>query len=301
VIVSTEEFVDALDEVAWFMDEPTATSSAIPMYYLTKEIKKEVKVVLTGQGADEPLAGYQRYYGERLYRGGFKYLGWIGNFMDLFPRNEKLKRAFRCFSIKDDFERILNYYYLFTPSQKRMLLKDGIINNLNEGLVFRLFKEYGPNDSLGRMLFMDTRSWLPDDLLMYGDKSTMINSIEARVPFLDKDLIKFVEKVPSHFKLSLTMQGKYLHKTACQKWLPESVIKRKKVGFATPIDQWFRGQMGGYVRDQLLDGKICKELFNVDYVGKMLHEHIAGRSDYQRQLFSLLMLERWCQKFSVVI
>lgn len=301
LIVSESEFIDALENVAWFMDEPTATSSAIPLFYLTSEIKKEVKVVLTGQGADEPLAGYPRYYGERLYQYGFKYMGWFKPVIDFLPRNEQLKRAFRCFSIHDDFERILNYYYLFTPAQLRTLYKKTVVNNLREGLIYKLFNAYKPDDSLGRILFIDTRAWLPDDLLVYGDKATMINSIEARVPILDKELIAFIEKIPSRFKLSSTMQGKYLHKKACEKWLPDSVLKRKKTGFATPVDQWFRGEMSGYVRERLLSGGFCAGLFNKAYIENMIHEHATGRTDFQRQLFSLLMLEMWGKKFSVSI
>jgi asparagine synthase (glutamine-hydrolysing) len=300
VIIDNMDFIHVLDEVAWFMDEPTATSSAIPLYYLTKEIRRDVKVVLTGQGADEPLAGYPRYRGERLYDCGFGHLCCLQPAIEKLPRQERLKRAFRSFSYSDPFERFMAVYYLFTPQQQQQLLKEPLPCPPNP-LLARLFGEYRPEDSLGRMLYMDTRAWLPDDLLIYGDKATMINSIEARVPILDKDLIRFIESMPSRYKLSFLMNGKHIHKKACEKWLPPFVIKRPKKGFDTPIDNWFRNELGGYVRDQLLGGEVCRRLFNPSFVEEMMERHRAGKENFQRQLFALLMLEKWAERFKVDI
>lgn len=298
VIIDDLDFVEVLDEVAYFMDEPTATSSAIPLYYLTKQIKNDVKVVLTGQGADEPLAGYPRYRGERLYQYGFGHLSCLQPMIEKLPRQERLKRAFRSFSHHDTFDRFMAVYYLFSQDQQAALLKEPIPSLANP-LLERLFAEYHADDALGRMLYMDTRAWLPDDLLIYGDKATMINSIEARVPILDKDLIGFIESMPSKYKLSFQLNGKFIHKKACEKWLPSFVIKRPKKGFDTPIDRWFRKELGGYVRDQLLGGTVCKYLFNASFVEDMMTRHRSGKDNFQRHLFALLMLEKWAQKYQV--
>lgn len=300
IVIDTTDFIKVLDEVAWFMDEPTATSSAIPLYYLTREIRKDVKVVLTGQGADEPLAGYPRYRGERLYQSGFKHLGFLQSLVEKLPRQEPLKRAFRSFQQHDAFERFLSVYWLFNPSQKQALLKEPL--PWNGALTLRkLFELYTADDSLGRMLYMDARAWLPDDLLTYGDKATMINAIEARVPILDKELIAFIETMPSKYKLSLSLQGKLVHRKACEKWLPSFVLRRSKKGFATPIDKWFRNEMGGYVRDQLLGGKVCRGLFNEKAIETMIASHRVGRENFQRHLFALLMLEKWACKFNISV
>ena len=296
VIIDDADFIKVLDEVAYFMDEPNATSSAIPLYYLTKEIKNDVKVVLTGQGADEPLAGYPRYYGERLYHYGFRHLGFLQPLVERLPRQEQLKRAFRSFSRHDVFDRFMAVYYLFSPLQKAALLKVPIPQRTNP-LLEKLFREYGEADVLGSMLYMDTRAWLPDDLLIYGDKATMINSIEARVPILDTDLIRFIETIPSKYKMSFGLKGKYIHKKACEKWLPSFVIKRPKKGFATPIDKWFRKELSGYVREQLLGGVVCSAIFEASFVEDMIRKHASGKENFQRHLFALLMLEKWAQKF----
>ena len=300
IVIDDADFIRALDDVAWLMDEPTATSSAIPLYYMTQVIKKEVKVVLTGQGADEPLAGYPRYWGERLYGLGFKHLRCLRPQVEKLPRQERLKRAFRCFCIEDTFDRYMHIYYLFNPEQKRALLKNGIPQERNP-LLSRLFHQYDAGDDLGRMLYIDTRSWLSDDLLLYGDKATMINSIEARVPILDRDLVSCIESIPSSLKLSWRLEGKYIHKIACRKWLPRFVLKRPKKGFATPIDQWFRTELSRYIRNQLLGGRVSRLLFNASFIEEMIHKHQSGMENFQRHLFALLMLERWAERFNVNI
>lgn len=300
VVINETDFLKVLDEVAWFMDEPTATSSVIPLYYLTKEICREVKVVLTGQGADEPLAGYPRYFEERLYRAGFRYLRFVYPVVEALPRQEQLKRAFRSFMQENDFARFMNVYYLFDPMQKKALLKTPI-NEERNALLEKLFNQYRPNDNLGRMLYIDTRAWLPDDLLIYGDKASMINGIEARVPILDRNLVELIESMPSSLKLSWTLQGKYIHKKACEKWLPLDIIKRRKKGFATPIDKWFRNELSGYIKEQLLSGRICRQLFNESMVKNMVDKHQTGKEDHQRHLFALLMLEKWAERYSINI
>lgn len=300
VIIDNYDFIDVLDKVACFMDEPTATSSTIPLYYLTKVIKRDLKVVLTGQGADEPLAGYPRYWGERLYRIGFKHIAKLQPLIEILPREEQLKRAFRSFCHHDTLERFMSIYYLFNPKQLKALLKEPLPID-RDILISKLFYQYSAKDNLGRMLYIDTRAWLPDDLLIYCDKTTMINSIEARVPFLDKDFIHFIESMPSKFKLSLRLKGKLIHKKACEKWVPFFVIKRSKKGFATPIDKWFRNELGGYIKDQLLNGKIGRRLFNTSYIDTMISKHQSGKENFQRHLFALLMLEKWAQQFDITV
>ncbi len=129
----------------------------------------------------------------------------------------------------------------------------------------------------------------------------MVNSIEARVPILDRELIYFIESIPSKFKLSWRLKGKFIHKKACEKWLPSFVIKRPKKGFTTPIDKWFRKEMGGYVKDQLLNGRISRRIFNTSTIEDMIRKHQCGKENFQRHLFALLMLEKWAGKFNVII
>ena len=147
------------------------------------------------------------------------------------------------------------------------------------------------------MLYVDTRVWLPDDLLLYGDKLSMAHSLEARVPFLDVEFLEFVETIPSNLKLR-GMTGKYIHKKAMAKWFPRRIIRRKKKGFATPMDQWLQNGLTGYVRESLLDGSSAsREYFREGVVERMIDEHASGRVNYQRQIFALLTFEIWSRIF----
>lgn len=299
VIIDNEDFINMLNDAVYILDEPIATSSSIALYYLTKEIKKDVKVVLTGQGADEPLAGYPRYYGERLYNMGFKYLGSFSSIIEMVPRNERIKRAFRSFSEKDAYQRFINVYSLFNNYQKNNLLRISIAEDIP--IHKELFDCLDIKDNLAKMLFIDTRTWLSDDLLIYGDKMCMANSIEARVPILDVELVEFIETIPSKYKLSITMKGKWIHKIAAQKWLPDYVIKRKKKGFLTPIDKWFQNELFGYVKDTILNGITAKALFNKSYLEYVLTAHYQKKENFQRHILALLMLELWAKRFKILI
>ena len=131
-------------------------------------------------------------------------------------------------------------------------------------------------DPLSQMLFVDTRANLPDDLLMVADKTAMANSLEARVPFLDYRLIEFIETLPPTLKLR-GLRGKYLHKKAIEKWLPKTIVYRKKKGFENPVDQWLRSEMRSYIGDCLLsDRAAVRRYFNPDYIQRLVEDHESG-------------------------
>jgi asparagine synthase (glutamine-hydrolysing) len=148
-------------------------------------------------------------------------------------------------------------------------------------------------DPLTQMLYIDTRANLPDDLLMVGDKTSMANSLEVRVPFLDRRLVEFIETLPPQLKLN-GWTGKYLHKKALKKWLPRDVVYRKKKGFAHPIANWLRTSMKPLVEDCLLsEDSSLGRYFNRDYIRHILAAHWSGREHYMRQIYLLLSLELW--------
>jgi asparagine synthase (glutamine-hydrolysing) len=153
-------------------------------------------------------------------------------------------------------------------------------------------------DPLAQMLYVDTRLWLPDDLLLVGDKMAMAESIEMRVPFLDRQLVEFVESLPTAYKLRRGVR-KHVHKRAMEPLLPAQIIHRRERGFETPVGRWLRGrEMGDYAREVLLDpGGLCAGLMRRDAVAAMLDRHRSGEGDHTRQLFGLLSLELWSRRF----
>ena len=301
--ISARDYTDFFAESFWYLEEPVLSTSTFAFYYLSKLAREHVKVVLTGQGADEPLAGYDRYRGEKLAAS----LGWLAGsplsrrLVGALPRAEKLKRAARSLSERDPVTRFAEIHLLFPEADRRALLRPEVARMLHgfdiRGPFRPLQSEVSHLDPLAQLLYADTRLSLPDDLLMYGDKMSMANSLEARVPLLDLDLVEFIESLPVSLKLR-GMTGKYVHKRACERWLPVSTVRRRKKGFATPVDVWFQKSLDGFVRDTILaPGAACGEYFDPAFIGRMLDEHGARRRDHRRRIFALLSFELWHRRF----
>lgn len=304
-VISANEYAGFLPRSLWYLEEPVATPSALAFYWICRLAREHVKVVLTGQGADEPFAGYPRHLAE--YHGGWYRLlpdglrsGIVTPLVDRLPRNEQLKRAVHSLGAREPLERLTRVYTIFDDDLKRRLYRNGLAKDLFPAAV-EAVQEWQQDvrqlDGLSQMLYVDARFSLPDNLLMYGDKMSMATSLEARVPFLDLDLMSLVESLPPRFKIRGRKQ-KYLLKQAVARWIPQEIIQRKKIGFATPVDQWFAGELRGYIGEQLLDaGSACGHYFEPAQVRQMIADHESGRHDYKRHLFVLLTFELWHKQF----
>jgi asparagine synthase (glutamine-hydrolysing) len=218
-------------------------------------------------------------------------------------RMERLKRGVASLDEPDMLTRLIKIYSFFSAEMKGHLYT-GALKQAFEAdhygtrhALSRLQNNVKHLDPLSQMLYIDTRASLPDDLLMVGDKTSMANSLESRVPFLDYRLVQFVESLPPDLKLN-GFNGKYLHKKAAEKWLPKNIVYRKKKGFANPIEDWFRVGMKNYVEECLLssDSAIAR-YFNQDYIRKILILDRSGKEQYRRQIYLLVSLELWHRKF----
>lgn len=306
ILLDSVDYQEFLTKTIWHLEEPIATTSTLPMYFVCQLARQHVTVVLTGQGADEPLAGYHRYYGERygyFYRRLPKMLRnqVVRPLVEALPRQERIKRAVRSLGINEIDERFAKVYAVFTDEMKRALWRPEqrpMTPNCQAAEVVSYWRQGVESlDELAQMAYVDARLSLSDDLLMYGDKMSMANSIEARVPFLELEYMALAESLP----VSLRIRGwtrKYIHKKAIAKWLPKTIIDRPKRGFETPIDRWFRSELSGYVRDTLLaPDSACQIYFNPGALDSLIRDHASGRQDNRRQLFSLLMFELWHRQF----
>jgi asparagine synthase (glutamine-hydrolysing) len=300
------DYQQMLQKAVWHLDEPIATMSALAMYSVCQLAREHVTVVLTGQGADEPFAGYPRYLGER-YGGLYRRLSppvrdhVIRPLVESLPRRERLKRAVRSLGTVDITKRFAQVYAVFSETMKAALWQPGLVGRDALQRVHEVIDYWRRGiedlDPLVQMAYVDTRLSLSDDLLTYGDKMSMAASVEARVPFLDLEYMRVVEKLPPGLRIH-GRTHKYIHKKAIAKWLPQNVIDRRKRGFETPLDRWFRSELSGYVRDLLLSAdSACLMYFRPEAIESLLAEHQDGRQDHQRQLFSLLMFELWHRQF----
>jgi asparagine synthase (glutamine-hydrolysing) len=308
MIVSPRDYERYYERYLWDLEEPVGNETAAAFYFVSLIARQKVKVVLTGQGADEPWAGYDRYKGVKLSQIYSRLPNFVTGYMvrplvGRFSSNEKVRRAAESLDEQDLLSRFIKIYSFYTSGMKEKLFQPWIREEIStdgiearEGLR-RLQADVAGLDPLTQMLYIDTRASLPDDLLMVSDKTSMANSLEARVPYLDYRLVEFIESLPPHLKLK-GMQGKYLHKKALEKWLPREVIQRKKKGFANPINQWLRASMQRYVGDCLLsDSSATRRYFNQDYIRSLVAQHEAGEQNYLRHIYLLISFELWHQKF----
>ena len=308
MIIGPKDYMDYYKTYIWDIEEPVGNETAAAFYFVSKLASSQVKVALSGQGADEPWGGYHRHLGVKLSSYYSRIPAALSDtmariIMKYVPKNARLKRAVTSLSEQDLKKRFVNIYSFFSERMKKELFLPEIQSHLGKELhlihhrMDEILEEVGGNDILNQMLYLDTRTNLPDDLLMVGDKTSMTNSLEMRVPFLDYRLVEFIETLPSNMKIR-RLERKYLHKNALRKWLPEKNISKKKKGFANPIDNWLRQGMAPYLEDILLSsGSGVRHYFSRKYIEKLYRLHLEGKEDYYRQLYLLLSFELWHRQF----
>jgi asparagine synthase (glutamine-hydrolysing) len=298
-IEMTSDAILQLPKIIYYMDEPIADLASLPLFILFNEARKSVKVIITGEGGDELFGGYPRYV-----------LNKIDAFLDRFP--EKMRLLFSIFAfipfISQRNRRILrrlirripdirlkNLLWVsnFNDTELRSLLRVPPDGNPLEKLVKELdigeFKTY-----LDEAMALDLRMWLVDDILMKVDKTSMANSVEARVPILDHRVVEFLSSLPSNFKIR-GIRTKFLFKEVLKKVLPEEIIKRRKVAFRIPASEWLKREWLPLFKENLLDrpSSLLKEFFNMEYIKELFQNHISGVEDNSQKLFNLLCLDLW--------
>jgi asparagine synthase (glutamine-hydrolysing) len=308
LIIGAEDYRKYYERYLWDLEEPVGNESAVAFYFVSLLASRKVKVALTGQGADELWAGYGRHQGAKssaLYARLPRALtaGIIQPLVKRFSKNETLRRAAVSLNDPDVLTRFVKIYSFYSQEMKQHLFRPWLCEQIStNGVEARralqgLQRDVSSLDPLTQILYLDTRTNLPDDLLMVGDKTSMANSIETRVPLLDYRIVEFAESLPPEMRLQRS-QAKYLHKKAVEKWLPEDVVNRPKKGFSNPVDKWLRDAMSKYVQECLLtERSACMQYFNPDYIHRLLSDHAGGRQNYMRHIYLLISFELWHQRF----
>jgi asparagine synthase (glutamine-hydrolysing) len=304
--------MDVLPTLVEHYGEPYADSSAIPTYYVAKETRKHVTVALNGDGGDECFAGYERYAAMRLAERYHKLPGvlrdsFIGRTINMLPSSEirrsrvrDVKRFIRAASLPK-VERYMRWVSVFDAETQAELYSDNFrretFNASAAQFLQPWFTKANGAGIVDAVLLADTMTYLPNDLLVKVDIATMAVSLEARSPFLDHHVIEFAASLPEGLKLR-GLTTKYLLKRVLTRLLPAENLKRRKMGFGVPIGHWFRGEMQGFLRETLLSEKALKRgYFKPEAVTRLVEQHTSGTRDYAHQLWTLLMLELWFQRF----
>ena len=311
VVVSPEEFFAALPDLIWHEDEPIAHPSSVPLYFVSRLAAQHVKVVLTGEGSDELMAGYARYrktilnlaVGERYHRmvpAGVRDLirGQIAG-MSASKLRAKLSRTF--LSLSPDIESIYfdNFAVFPRSDQHRLLTRDTMdrIGSIDPYAgVRRVLGETDANSLLDRLLYADIKTYL-HELLMKQDQMSMAASLESRVPFLDHKLVEFTSSLPERLKLR-RWTTKYVLRQSMKGVLPEQILTRPKMGFPVPIATWFRGPYAQVLDEYVLGSRATdRGIFNADTVRTLVNEHQRGVANHSERLWSLVNLEMWFRRF----
>ena len=302
VTITKSTFEEMLPKIVASLEEPVATSSIVPMYFVCQRARQDVKVALVGQGPDELFGGYRRHLGVR-YRalwGGLP--SWVRTPISTtvagLRRNETLKRGVHSLAIPDRMRRYQNVLSLMPGDQVDGLFHEGLLPRGTGDIILNCWEDMSElmenTDELGGLQFLEVRSTLPDELLMYADKLSMAHSLELRVPFVDKEIVEYVERLPASLKVR-NGSRKWLHRQVCRTFLPESIVKRPKRGFASNVvDKWFSDAFGNKMADSLLDSSSrIYQYLRPQAVRELFTQHSAGRNDNHKVLFSLVVFEEW--------
>jgi asparagine synthase (glutamine-hydrolysing) len=302
VFVTSQEFRDFIPSLVWHMDEPVTESAAISLFFVSRLAREDVVVVLSGEGSDEVFGGYPIYkYMQALERyrrlpAGLRrslinpLLNRLGGKWDKYTElsNQPLAKRYTGVSFYD--MPVKNALY-------RPEIRAQFNGSAMPGLVSRYYDSTEGLDPLLRMMYLDVKSWLPDDLLIKADKMTMATSVELRVPFLDHRLVELGGRIPPRFRIK-SWETKYVLKKALEPYLPKEILYRGKMGFPTPLAMMFKGQLKGYVEEVLGSDRFAdRGYFRPEAVRSMLREHAAGERDHHRVLWQLLVLEEWHRRF----
>jgi asparagine synthase (glutamine-hydrolysing) len=302
VTITRSIFEQALPKIVTSLEEPIATSSIVPMYFVCERARQDVKVALVGQGPDELFGGYRRHLGVRYGALWARLPGWmrtpISSTVAMLPRNEMLKRGIYSLAIPDRMRRYQHVLSLLPGGQVDGLFQDGLLGPNSGDTVLECWGDLADlmtaTDELGGLQFLEVRSTLPDELLMYADKLSMAHGLELRVPFVDKEIVEYVERLPANFKVRNGSQ-KWLHRQVCRTYLPHSIMKRPKRGFAVNVvDDWFRSAIDNKMADTLLDSSSMIYLYlRPTRVRELFEQHVSGQHDNHKILFSLVLFEEW--------
>jgi asparagine synthase (glutamine-hydrolysing) len=300
--ISQDHLMDELPALVRFRDGPVAEPSDIPIYLLSKEARKSVKMVLTGEGSDEILGGYPKHVWER-FAGAYQWIPRALRTHLLEPligslpyEYRRAKTAVVNLGLDDTLERMPRWFGALSRHEYQRLIALSAPTVSRDAPQFAV--EEG-NTALRTILYFDQTSWLPDNLLERGDRMTMAASLEGRMPFLDHELAAFVSTLPDTWRVQGRTTKRILRE-AMQRLLPASILNRPKVGFRVPVNEWFRGPMRDYLFDHLTGpASRTRGYYREDALQSVLNEHVRGRQNHEKLLWCLLNLEIWHRQYGI--
>ena len=294
-VISSETFWESIPHVQYIMDQPLADPSCIALYFVSKLASKYVTVVLSGEGADELFGGYNIYH-EPLSLYKYQKIPKIfrralATIAEAIPINFKGKN-FIIRGSKDLSERFIGNAFMFSEKEKKKLLKEFSIASSPQDFCKQFYEKTQNYDDISRMQYMDINLWMVGDILLKADRMSMANSLELRVPFLDRKVFDVAKIIPSRLKVN-NKNTKVALRKAASKHLPKFTAEKKKLGFPVPIRVWLREDKYYKAVKDMFNSKIANEFFNTDVLNKYLELHFAGKKDNSRKIWTIYIFLVW--------
>ncbi len=302
-LINADDFFESIDKVQYYADEPTANLSAVPLYFLSKLASKDVKVVLSGEGADELFGGYTSYDEDEKLKKYRKLPFFIRKFFKLIisPLPQFHGKNFLTKGGSKIEDYFIGQAFVFDNKEANQILTDKYKSDLKyQDITKPYFDKVKDKDDLTKMQYLDMNLWLPNDILLKADKMSMANSLELRVPILDKEVFKLASTIPTEYKLSHGTT-KYILRKSASKRIPESWYKRRKKGFPVPIIKWFREEKYYNIVKKMFEEDFTKEFFDQQKLLKMLEKHYKGQKNYCRKIWNVYVFLVWYKKFFIEI
>ena len=297
-LITPDEFFDIVSDVQYYSDEPHANLSAVPLYYLSKLARKDVKVVLSGEGADELYGGYDSYYTSNLFNTYQKVIPYgLRNKIKNIANKKKYFKG-QQFLIKAG-SKVEDWYvgqaFIFDDSEANDILKD----EYKTDIIFKditkpYFEKVKDKSDIIKKQFLDMNLWLPRDILLKADKMTMANSLELRVPFLDKVVFEHSLTIPDKYK-----SQKMCLRKASELSVPEEWAKRKKKGFPVPFSMWIRQEKYYKKIKDIFSSDYVKEFFNQEDILKLLEDHYKSIKNNGRKIYTIFCFLIWYKRYFI--
>lgn len=300
--VSADEFFDAVPEIQYYMDEPLPNPSEIPLYFLAKNARRYVKVVLSGEGADELFGGYPMYlagghfdhYSHKVPRPVRKVLGMVAKHCPNFKGKNFLVRG-----AMEPYQRFMRANYVFQSAERQKFLKRPIASKVPEEYSKRYFNEVPNLDEPTQLQYVDMHTWMIYDILLKADRMSMANSLELRVPFLDKKMLELSTRIPSRYRAA-NETTKIALRGAAIKQLPERTANKKKLGFPVPLNDWLREDKYYNKVKAAFQSDIAEKFFVTSELMKLLDDHKNGKALNMQKIWSFYTFILWYEQFFVL-
>ncbi|MBR2241617.1 MAG: asparagine synthase (glutamine-hydrolyzing) [Clostridia bacterium] len=298
--IEDDEFWEIVPKVQYYMDQPHADPSCVALYYVCKIASEHVKVVLSGEGADELFGGYRIYhepyslrYSKFLPRFMWKGIAGVLNAIPKeFPGKSYANRASKTLE-----ERFIGNANLFSDKEKRKILKNTEGMKKPEEITKPFYEDTKGMDDVTRMQYIDINFWMIGDILLKADRMSMANSLELRVPFLDKEVWNLARTIPAKYKVTKDGQTKVAMRKAALKNMPEKVASRKKLGFPVPTREWLKQEKYYNIVKKEFESEIAKKYFVTEEIVKLLDEHIQLKKDNSRKIWTIYVFLIWYKQF----